>query len=77
MRLVRGTRGSETPWYWALNGMFGVLCSALAVFVSIYIGISASLYVGAACYLSLLLCVPGLLREQLPVKRPAAEKLPD
>ena len=66
MRLVRLKRGNETPWYWALNGTFGVLCSALAVFVSIYVSISASLYIGVACYTAILFCIPGLLREQVP-----------
>ena len=53
MRLVVPYASAETPWYWALNGVFGVLGSALTVFVSIYSGISVSLYVGAACYLLL------------------------
>jgi spermidine synthase len=50
MKLVRSARASETPWYWAINGVFGVLCAALTVFVSIYFGISTSFYVGAVCY---------------------------
>jgi hypothetical protein len=62
MRLVRAAREHETPWYWALNGIFGVLCSALTVFVSIYLGISTSLYLGATCYLLVSLCIPGMLR---------------
>ena len=33
MRLVRSIASNETPWYWSLNGIFGVLCSALAVFI--------------------------------------------
>ena len=65
MRLVRASRGAETPWYWALNGMFGVLCSALAVFVSIYVSISTSLYIGLACYIAILLTLPALMREQV------------
>jgi spermidine synthase len=70
MRLVRLTRSSETPWYWALNGMFGVLCSALAVFVSIYVNISTSLYIGIGCYLLILLAVPGLIRQQVSYSEP-------
>ena len=62
MRFVRQSRHSETPWYWAINGVFGVLCSALAVFISIYFAISTSLYVAAACYCLLLLCMPGMMR---------------
>jgi spermidine synthase len=50
MRLVKSANAVETPWYWALNGIFGVLCSALAVFISIYIGISTNFYISAACY---------------------------
>lgn len=50
MRLVKAAKAVETPWYWALNGVFGVLCSAVAVFISIYIGISANFYISAACY---------------------------
>jgi spermidine synthase len=62
MRLVRIVKAGETPWYWALNGVFSVLSSAVAVFVSIYFGISTSLTIGVACYLLLLFCIPGMLR---------------
>jgi hypothetical protein len=62
MRLVMFTRSAETPWYWALNGVFGVLCAALTVFISIYSGISMSLYIGAFCYVLILLCIPRILR---------------
>jgi hypothetical protein len=65
MRLVRLTQSGDTPWYWTLNGMLSVLCSALTVFVSIYLGISTSLYIGAACYIALLLCIPALRRLQV------------
>jgi hypothetical protein len=40
----------EVPWYWGLNGIFSVLCSALAVFISIYMGISVNFYLAATCY---------------------------
>jgi hypothetical protein len=63
MKLVRMSRASETPWYWALNGVFGVLCSALTVFVSIYFGISTSFYVAAACYGLLLLFLPSMVES--------------
>lgn len=57
MRLVRSMRTEETPWYWALNGIFSVLCSALAVLISIYLGVSTNFYIAAGCYLSLVLCL--------------------
>jgi hypothetical protein len=66
MRLVRQARAGETPWYWAINGVCGVLCAALTVFVSIYFGISTSLYLGSGCYLLLLVCLPGVLRAAEP-----------
>lgn len=60
MRLVKTAKASETPWYWALNGIFGVLCSAVAVFISIHFGISTSFYLAAACYIMLLFCLPKM-----------------
>ncbi|MBN1430410.1 MAG: hypothetical protein JXB07_18720 [Anaerolineae bacterium] len=57
MRLIRDLRFGETPWYWALNGVFSVLCSALAVLISIYLGISMNFYIAAACYLAVLACL--------------------
>jgi hypothetical protein len=57
MRLVNLKEGASTPWYWALNGVFGVLCSALAVLISIYAGISTNFYLAAACYAMLLVCL--------------------
>jgi len=62
MQLVRSARATETPWYWALNGIFGVLCSALTVFISIYFGISTSFYLAATCYIMLLLCLPHMYK---------------
>ena len=64
MRLVRNIHPQETPWYWALNGIFGVLSSAFAVFISIFLGISANFYLAAVCYALVLVCVIGLLRTR-------------
>lgn len=61
MRLVREARGSETPWYWALNGVFGVLSSALAVFVSIQFSITVNFLLAAACYAALPLFLRSLV----------------
>ena len=58
MRLVKDSASSDTPWYWALNGIFSVLSSAFAVFISIYFGISISMYIASLCYAMLLLCLP-------------------
>ena len=57
MRLVQSTRAAETPWYWALNGIFGVSCAALAVFVSMYVGIAANFWIAAGCYGATVVCL--------------------
>jgi hypothetical protein len=62
MRLVRERRSGETPWYWAINGVFGVLASALAVLVSIHFGISRTFWIGAGCYAALTPCIVSLRR---------------
>ena len=62
MKLARQSLGGETPWYWALNGVFGVLCSALAVFISIYLSISMNFYLSAACYAMAPIALAGLAR---------------
>lgn len=50
MRIAQQVGAAATPWYWALNGIFGVLCSALAVFFSIYWGIATNYTLAALCY---------------------------
>ncbi|MCX7015576.1 MAG: hypothetical protein NTW86_23990, partial [Candidatus Sumerlaeota bacterium] len=63
MRMVRAASATESPWYWALNGIFGVLCSALAVFISIYAGISTNLVLAGLCYGGVILAQRGLAGE--------------
>lgn len=60
MRLVRNRSAQFTPWYWALNGIFGVLFSAMAVLVSIYAGISINFYIAAIMYAALIFIIPKL-----------------
>ena len=69
MRLVKNRFTQETPWFWALNGIFGVLSSALAIFISIYIGISVNFYIASVCYALLILTVKNLFEESIPVKK--------
>jgi hypothetical protein len=64
MRLAKDIALDETPWYWALNGIFGVLCSALAVFISIYIGVSMNFYIAAICYGAVLIAQVGFQRAK-------------
>jgi spermidine synthase len=71
MRLVKMAQVSETPWYWALNGVFGVLSSALAVFISIYLGISINFYIAAGCYVALVFCLNQIIRHSQKIQAPA------
>ncbi len=71
MRLARLSSSDATPWYWALNGMFGVLCSALAVFLSIYVSISTNFYIAVACYAAVALCVAPMSRGGAPANENA------
>jgi hypothetical protein len=63
MQLVKAANAAETPWYWALNGVFGVLCSALAVLISIYLGISVNFYIAAGCYALVALCLYRIVQH--------------
>jgi hypothetical protein len=63
MQLVKSGPSADTAWFWALNGIFGVLCSSLAVFISIFAGIAFNFYLAAICYVSLALVVPVLKKK--------------
>jgi hypothetical protein len=64
MRMVRVLSNADTPWYWALNGIFGVLSSAFAVFISIFIGISTNFYVAAILYFAVLVPIYDFYRKR-------------
>ena len=64
LRIAQSGHRAETPWLWSLNGIFGVLSSALAVLISIYMSITMNFYLGAACYLALVVCVRAMQRAQ-------------
>lgn len=73
MKLVKQTNAAEAPWYWALNGIWGVLSSAIAIFISIYVSVSLNFVIGAVCYGLLPLCIIGMMRAQraFTARRPA------
>jgi hypothetical protein len=55
MRALHGKSAAARSWMWGLNGALGVLGSLGAIVLSMSFGIRACLFVGAACYLALLL----------------------
>jgi len=72
MRLAKLADPAETPWYWALNGIFGVVCSCLAVLISIYAGISINFYIALACYALAVVPLAGLRKQARAVQSAAS-----
>jgi spermidine synthase len=62
MKMFKPLVADDTPWFWALNGVFGVLSSACAVFVSIYFGISVNFFIAAGCYIAILIPIASKSR---------------
>jgi hypothetical protein len=64
MRLLRASALPErvAPWYWGLNGIFGVLSSAAAVAISMYSGIPTNQAIAACFYLLLIPCIAMMSR---------------
>lgn len=60
MKLMKDKMSFGTPWFWALNGIFGVMSSAVAILISIYAGISVNFYIAVICYGLLLLLMKNL-----------------
>ena len=73
MRLIAAIDPRPTPWFWGINGAAGVLASIGAIAVSLALGITATLIVGALCYfllipVALALVQPKTLVQSKPVK---------
>jgi hypothetical protein len=62
LRLVAPVDAKPTPWFWGINGAAGVLASISAVAVSLAFGITATLALGALCYLALIPAALGLMQ---------------
>jgi len=57
LRLVRRLADDAMPWMWGVNGACGVLASVSAVWISMWVGIHANLFVAAILYA--LLAIPA------------------
>jgi hypothetical protein len=73
MRLISAIDARPTPWFWGINGAAGVLASIGAIAVSLALGITATLILGALCYfllipVSLPLVQPETSVQPKPVK---------
>ncbi len=75
MKLASRRDPNLIPWLWGINGATSVLGSVLAVVVAVAAGFTASLSVGAACYLAAALLVatsapaPVTVRPGAPLGR--------
>ena len=54
MRLIAAIDSRPTPWFWGINGAAGVLAAISAIAVSLALGITATLILGALCYFLLI-----------------------
>ena len=72
MRLVSSIDAKPTPWFWGINGAAGVLASISAVVVSLALGITATVLVGALCYF---LLIPVALTFLQPLNNTVPKKL--
>jgi SAM-dependent methyltransferase len=63
LRMVRTLCDAATPWMWGVNGAASVLASVTAVAVSMWSGISTSLYLATVAYLLLAMPAQALWRR--------------
>ena len=73
MRLIAAIDSRPTPWFWGINGAAGVLAAISAIAVSLALGITATLILGALCYfllipVSLTLVQPSAVVQSKPLK---------
>jgi hypothetical protein len=71
MRLLGRVSETLSPWMWGVNGACSVLASALAVGVSMWVGIDASLMLAALLYLALIGPALSLLKAGAAVEAPS------
>lgn len=60
--MIRFADGSR-PWFWAINGVFGVVASVMSLALSMTIGFANVGLLGAVCYAGAWLCVRGSARS--------------
>ena len=73
MRLIAAIDPRPTPWFWGINGAAGVLASISAIAVSLALGITATLIVGALCYFLLIPVALALVRAKTVVQSKAVK----
>ena len=64
MRLVTLIDPKPTPWFWGINGAAGVLASIAAIAISLALGITATMSLGALCYALVIPTSLALLKQE-------------
>jgi hypothetical protein len=73
MRLIAAIDSRPTPWFWGINGAAGVLASVSAMAVSLALGITATLILGALCYFLLIPFALALVQPKTLVQPKAVK----
>lgn len=68
MRMVETGKGALLPWFWGVNGATSVVATVLATAVSLSWGITATYWVGVACYVGCVLAYLAMERGMVPVR---------
>jgi len=63
MKLAGRPERAPTAWYWGINGAMSVVASVAAMALAITVGISATFFIGVACYAGAALCLVLLSRR--------------
>jgi hypothetical protein len=64
MRLITSIDPRPTPWFWGINGAAGVLASIGAIAISLALGITATMTLGAMCYVLVIPLALALLEKE-------------
>ncbi|MCC7038179.1 MAG: hypothetical protein IT560_12880 [Alphaproteobacteria bacterium] len=64
MKLTERISDTLTPWFWGINGAFGVVASGFAMVISIGLGLPATIIAGALCYGLLAIPAARLLKQR-------------
>lgn len=71
LRLLKEKNPSAVRWAWSINAASSVLGSAAAIFFAIYIGLKATLLIGALCYLLAIVAGKALRSSTGEARSPA------
>ena len=63
MKMAYPDSAHLTPWLWGVNGATSVCASVIAIAIALSFGISASFWVGVACYLAVFSWSPWLFKK--------------